>query len=162
MNLQIYEVDCGYIDYIGKYADHLFHNAKQSQSNSRKYIGIVLEVNSFKYFIPLSSFKEKHTKMCEKVDFIKIKDYAVLNINNMLPVPDGLFERVDIGAVKDIKYRALLQAEYREIKRKRDIILKYSKIVYNHKIRNGDKTPLARRTNDFHILEDACKNYKTR
>ena len=26
-------------------------------------------------------------KMKESVDFIKIKDYAVININNMIPVP---------------------------------------------------------------------------
>ncbi|MCR5388003.1 MAG: type III toxin-antitoxin system ToxN/AbiQ family toxin, partial [Lachnospiraceae bacterium] len=45
----------------------------------RKYIGIVLEINSFKYFAPLSSFKSKHKKMDEGVDFIKIKDYAVIN-----------------------------------------------------------------------------------
>lgn len=160
MNLYIYEVDCEYIDYLSKYASHIFHNAKQGQSNSRKYIGIVLEVNGLKYFIPISSFKEKHKKMRETVDFIKIKDYAVLNINNMLPVPDGLFERINIGAVEDMKYKALLQAEYREIKRKRDIIVKYSRTVYNHKIKNGDKTPLAKRTNDFSVLEEACENYK--
>lgn len=35
------------------------------------------------------SFKPKHKKMKESVDFIKIKDYAVININNMIPVPKG-------------------------------------------------------------------------
>ena len=42
------------------------------------------------YFAPLSSFKEKHTRMPEAVDFIKIKRYAVINLNNMFPVPVGL------------------------------------------------------------------------
>ena len=27
--------------------------------------------------------------MKEGVDFVKIKDYAVININNMIPVPKG-------------------------------------------------------------------------
>ncbi len=40
-----------------------------------------------KYFAPLSSYKDKHKKMLETVDFIKIKDYAVINLNNMIPVP---------------------------------------------------------------------------
>ena len=97
--------------------------------------------------------------MKETTDFIKIKDYAVLNINNMLPVPNGLFERVNIGAIKDLKYKALLQAEYREIKRRRNLIVKNAKIVYSHKIKNENKTPLSKRTNDFIELEKACKNY---
>ena len=58
-------------------------------SFGRKYIGVVLEVNGLSYFAPLSSFKLKHKKMKEGVDFIKIKDYAVININNMIPVPKG-------------------------------------------------------------------------
>lgn len=33
--------------------------------------------------------KPKHKKMKESVDFIKIRDYAVININNMVPVPEG-------------------------------------------------------------------------
>lgn len=47
------------------------------------YIGIILEVKGIKYFAPLSSFKNKHKQMKEGVDFIKIKDYAVINLNNM-------------------------------------------------------------------------------
>ncbi|MBR6401614.1 MAG: type III toxin-antitoxin system ToxN/AbiQ family toxin [Firmicutes bacterium] len=159
MNLKFYEVDSTYIDYLSQFAEHLFRNARREQQNSRKYIGIILEVNGFKYFVPLSSFKPKHKKMQETTDFIKIKDYAVLNINNMLPVPDGLYEYVDINAVKDLRYKSLLQAEYREIKRKRDLILKNAKIVYTHKLKNGEKTPLARRTNDFALLEKVCGDY---
>lgn len=59
-------------------------------SFGRKYIGIVLEINGLSYFAPLSSFKQKHKKMKEGVDFIKIRDYAVININNMIPVPKAL------------------------------------------------------------------------
>ena len=54
--------------------------------------------------------------MKENVDFIKIKDYAVININNMFPVPEGNYIYVDISKEKDPHYRALLQAEYRVIK----------------------------------------------
>ena len=79
-------------------------------SFGRKYIGTVLEINGFFYFAPLFSFKSKHKKMKESVDFIKIKDYAVININN----------------------------------------------IYNHKKRNKDSTPLAKRTNDFVLLEKKC------
>ncbi len=81
----------------------------------RKYIGVVLEINKFSYFAPLSSFKPKHKKMKEVVDFIKIKDYAVININNMIPVPKGQLVELNINAEKDPYYKFLLQAENREI-----------------------------------------------
>ena len=85
--LKIYEVKPRYIKYLSNYQKHLF--CSDNEMSGRKYIGIVMEINQFKYFAPLSSFKIKHKKMEESVDFIKIKDYAVININNMVPVPDG-------------------------------------------------------------------------
>ena len=97
--------------------------------------------------------------MDEGVDFIKIKDYAVLNINNMIPVPDGEYKLVDVNGTKDPHYRYLLQAESREINRQKNRIFKNAVIVYNHKLRNGDSTPLAKRTNNFAILEKKCREW---
>ena len=80
-NLKIYEINAAYINYLVPYAPHLFHNRQQGQANERKYIGIVLQVNGLDYFAPLSSFKPKHRRMKEGLDFIKIKDYAVINLS---------------------------------------------------------------------------------
>lgn len=49
-----------------------------------------MRVNGFDYFAPLSSFKDKHKTMKESVDFLKVKDYAVINLNNMFPVVKGV------------------------------------------------------------------------
>lgn len=87
MTLKIYEVNPRYIDFLIPYAPHLFQNKQPGQHNERKYIGIVLIVNDMNYFAPLSSFKAKHNNMKNGLDFIKIGDYAVININNMFPVP---------------------------------------------------------------------------
>ncbi|MCI9373497.1 MAG: hypothetical protein HFI52_08855 [Lachnospiraceae bacterium] len=43
----------------------------------------------------------------------------------------------------------LLQAESREINKQKCRIRKNADIVYNHQKRNGNLTPLAKRTNDF-------------
>lgn len=145
MNLKIYEINPNYITYLSAYAPHLFLNRKQNQKNERKFIGIILQVNGFKYFAPLSSFKEKHRKMKESVDFIKIRNYAVININNMFPVPTGEYTYVDIGKEKDVNYNALLQAEYRIIKASQNKIIKNANIVYKHKLIKGNETPLAKR-----------------
>ena len=156
-NIKIYGVKDIYIKYLSQYQEHLFLH--EGGSFGRKYIGTVLEINGFFYFAPLSSFKSKHKKMKESVDFIKIKDYAVVNINNMIPVPKEQLIELDINAEKDPHYKFLLQAESREINKQKDRIRKNAEIVYNHKKRNKDSTPLAKRTNDFGLLEKKCREF---
>ena len=160
-NIKLYEIDSAYINYLGKYAPHLFHNKAAGQVNERKYIGVVLTVNGMDYFAPLSSFKEKHQRMSESVDFLKIKNYAVININNMFPVPSSLLTYVDISKEKNPKYKSLLLAEYRVIKAMQEKIRKNAALVYQHKIANGESTSLAKRCNDFIKLEEAYRNYMT-
>lgn len=156
--IRIYEIKSEYIKYLGKYQKHVFfHN---EGTNIRKYIGVVLEIKGMKYFVPLSSYKEKHKKMKECVDFIKIKEYAVINLNNMIPVPNSQIVNIDINKEKDQSYKYLLQAESREINKQKNRIRRNAEIVYNHKIHSGNSTALAKRTNDFTILEKLCREYK--
>lgn len=117
MSIELYEINPKYIDYLISYAPHLFQNKQLGQFNERKYIGVILYINGMKYFAPLSSFKSKHEKMKNRLDFIKIGNYAVININNMLPVPDREYTYVDIPKVKNPQYRKLLMAEYRIIRK---------------------------------------------
>ena len=143
--IRIYSLKDTYIKYLSQYQEHLFLH--EGGAFGRKYIGTVLEINGLSYFAPLSSFKPKHKRMKESVDFIKIKDYAVININNMIPVPKEQLIELNINAEKDPHYKFLLQAESREINRQKNRIRKNAEIVYNHKKRNGNSTPLAKRTN---------------
>ena len=39
-------------------------------------------------------------------------------------------------------------------------IRKNAQLVYKHKVENGNSTALAKRCNDFLLLESACKQYK--
>ncbi len=121
--LRIYEIKNEYIKYLSNYQEHLFLHT--NEKGKRKYIGIVFQINGINFFAPLSSYKTKHVKMKESVDFIKIKDYAVINLNNMIPVPNS----------------------------------QIVEIVYSHKIHNGDSTALAKRINDFELLEKLCREY---
>ena len=82
-NIKLFEIDAKYINYLSGYAQHLFHNKQAGQSNERKYIGVILTVNGMEYFAPLSSYKPKHIHMQESLDFIKVKNYAVINIEVM-------------------------------------------------------------------------------
>ena len=159
-SIKIYEIDAAYIDYLVPYAPHLLHNRQKGQANERKYIGVVLQINGFDYFAPLSSFKPKHRKMKEGLDFLKVEDYAVINLNNMFPVPISECRYVNFNQVRDPSYRSLLLAEYRFIKSIQEKIRKNAAALYKHKQINGDKTPLAKRCNDFVLLETKCKEYR--
>ena len=155
--IRIYEIKSEYIQYLSNNQKHIF--AQADVKNMRKYIGVVFEIKSIKYFAPLSSFKAKHKQMSETVDFIKIKDYAVINLNNMIPVPNSQIIEIDINKEKDLSYRYLLQAESREVNKQKNRIRNNADIVYSHKIHNGNSTALAKRTNDFELLEKLCREY---
>lgn len=158
-NIKMYEVNAKYINYLLPQIPHLFHNKQSGQQNNRKYIGIIISVNGMNYFAPLSSFKDKHKVMKESLDFIKIKNYAVINLNNMLPIPEGSYSYVDISKEKNLQYRHLLLAEYRYIKGIQNKIRKNADILYKLKINEKELTALTKRCNDFKKLEELCKCY---
>ena len=127
--IRLYEVDPRYIQYLSYCEPRLFHNKRPEQKHSRKYIGVVLHIHGLDYFAPLSSFKEKLRKMKENIDFIKVKDYAVINLNNMFPVPRSEYCYIDIQKEHDAHYKELLWAEYYTVKSLQEKIAKNAKIL---------------------------------
>lgn len=132
MAIAIYEINPKYVDYLIPYAPHLFQNKQPGQHNERKYIGILFNINDMKYFAPLSSFKAKHECMKNGLDFIKVGNYAVININNMFPVPDGAYTYIDITKVSNPQYKKLLTSEYRIIRKLQDKIKNNASELYRH------------------------------
>ena len=122
LTIGFYEIDESYIDYLSQFALHLFHNKQAGQQNKRKYIGILFSVNGHDYFAPLSSFKPKHVKMKESLDFLKIGNYAVINLNNMFPATRKYCKFVDFSKESNPQYKKLLESEYRIIKISHDKI----------------------------------------
>lgn len=158
--INLYEIDSKYIQYLSNFDQHLFQNAKITQNFSRKYIGIILTINGFYYFAPLSSFKNKHKRLTETKDFMKIGMYSVINLNNMFPAPLSLCKQVIIADTKDIHYKNLLQAEYRIIRQRTEQIFQNSKYVYEHKMLNDGKSKLSQRCLNFKLLEEKCKEWE--
>ncbi len=159
-NLKLYEIRSAYIDYLAPHEPHLFRNRQKTQANERKYIGVVLRVNGMDYFAPLSSFKEKHKQMKDGLDFIKIRQYAVINLNNMFPVPQTECLYVNFNSIDNPAYKSLLLAEYRFMKTIQERIRKNANALYKYKLAHGSATPLAKRCNDFCLLESLCAQYE--
>ncbi len=59
-----------YIKYLQNSEPHVMSNKIDERTYHRKYIGIIEELNGFKYFVPLSSPKKRTMKM-EKLGKIR-------------------------------------------------------------------------------------------
>lgn len=155
--LSFYEVDDSYIKYLSKFDSYITYTKLESRKFKRKYIGILFEINEKLYIAPLSSYKEKHNKMKETIDFIKIGDKSVINLNNMFPVEKNNISIVNIEEEKDINYRHLLRNEYALCVPKFRKIIKNAKVLYNQvTIYN---MPIRNRCCNFKLLEDKCYKF---
>ena len=120
--MKFYHIKEDFITYLRQFDTKVAENKNQT----RPYVGIVLEVNSVKYYAPFSSPKPKHKKMKNGKDFRKINNglYGAINFNNMIPVLDSALIEIDIANIADAKYRRLLQNQYNSIKADEKGILK--------------------------------------
>ena len=85
---------------------------------------------------------------------------AVININNMIPVPEGIYVPKNLNLKTDQQYRNLLNNERCIIKQRTEQIINNAYSVYNHKLTNDGKSKLSQRCNDFRLLEEKCREFK--
>lgn len=86
----------------------------------------------------------------------------MLNLNNMFPVPGGVYSLKNPNTEQNYQYKTLLNNEIRIIKQKSEIIINNAKAVYEHKMTNDGKSKLSQRCNDFKLLEIKCREYKSK
>ena len=58
MKLNLYSVSDKYIKYLSQFDNKIYDNKEEKRIHERKYIGIVLTVNEYNYYIPMSSPKK--------------------------------------------------------------------------------------------------------
>ena len=83
---------------------------------------------------------------------------AVININNMIPVPEGIYVPKNPNLETDQQYRNLLNNDI--IKQRTEQIINNAHSVYNHKLTNDGKLKLSQCCNDFRLLEEKCREFK--
>jgi len=101
--MKLYAITDEYINYLRKFDNRVYDNKEDTRKVMRKYLGIVLNINQFNYYIPLSSPKKSDYKNSEirksvipiirivsneEVDNIPVLK-GTLRISNMIPVPDS-------------------------------------------------------------------------
>lgn len=58
--MKLYNVSDEYINYLRKKFPRVYSNKENIRVHTRKYLGVVIEMEEHKYYIPLSSPKDKH------------------------------------------------------------------------------------------------------
>lgn len=154
--LRIYRVTDHYIAFLHSRDSRVQFN----KQTSRPYVGVVLHVGEFKYFVPMESPKPHHKKIKPGTHILKMDDGRVglLGFNNMIPVRDDVLITFDIAEEPDADYSALLQKQaYFCNRNKSEIFGKAARTYYD--VVNGKNKFLASISCDFKKLEKACKQF---
>ena len=156
--LDFYEISKDYLDYLrgidGKVPE------SSSTKNAKFYCGVVLEINSFEYFVPVSSFTERQSTNLLIIDNEK-KTLSSLRFCFMVPIPPGkrdeIVQRKDFSLITDTAYVGLLSKEHRFCQQNEERIKNKAVTVYKMGI-----DPKHPRHNDcckFEKLETSCSNF---
>lgn len=164
MELFFYDVDIDYVNYlksteIKKRGFTRVPDIKY-QDKRKMVCGVVLEINNFKYYVPVSSYKKKQPNnlliRLEDDKFNQIK--GSLRFNYMFPVDDQYISMRDFDK-ETYSRKEFLRRQWIYCNSILDDIKQMAKNTYNGVI-NGIDPLLVDASCDFKLLEDAAKNYK--
>jgi protein AbiQ len=173
--MQLYSVSDEYISYLRKKFPRVYSNKEDARVHTRKYLGTVIEIDTHKYYIPLSSPKDKHDyiqidgkKMIRKDSLIVMRIVSgtgdnrelkgTLQIGTMIPVPDDAIELYDVENESDQAYKDLVNEEIIYIRKHEKQIIKNAKVLYS-KRKSGEENRVVQSCLDFVALESECDNW---
>lgn len=164
--MKLYSISENYITYLQKTDSRVLSN--HAVKHTRKYLGLKLELNGFKYFLPLSSpdradYDRYNNPRKTILPIYRMFDHkgrllGKILINNMIPVPESELEYYDIHKEIDRRYKTLVLKELRIISTNKDTIIGNAEKLYEQKEKNINKGYL-NATVEFKALEQACDKF---
>lgn len=155
-NLRIYRIEDSYINFLRG----VDKKVQQNKNKRRPYVGIVLIVGEFKYFVPMESPKQNHNNIKSGKHLLKLDDgkLGILGFNNMIPVRDDAVIKFDINQETDNKYAELLKRQVIYINKNKASIYEHALKTYYSRV-NGKNKFLINICCDFKKLEKISRNY---
>ncbi|MDR0905265.1 MAG: type III toxin-antitoxin system ToxN/AbiQ family toxin [Oscillospiraceae bacterium] len=156
--LMFYEVDREYIEFLTHVDDKVPKIDYSVTGGHEKFLcGIVLAVNGFNYFAPISSFN-----IPQRTNYIILsesgKAVSSIRFSFMIPIPPGVAAVKNIAAEPSIQYRRLLEQEWRFCVKNSDEIHRRARAIYNIVV-NRENEFISKNCCDFKALEAACAEY---
>ena len=159
MSLKLYNADSKWCDFLRTFDRCVPYT--MDKKSTRPFVGIVLSVNGFNYFAPLTSPKEKHLTMKNQIDFFKINGgkWGAINFNNMIPINIKSIKEVDLKILptdseENRNYKTLLANQTSWCNLNRDKILSQASKLYNIVVNGQAWEGLAKRCCNFKVLEN--------
>ncbi|MBE5924729.1 MAG: type III toxin-antitoxin system ToxN/AbiQ family toxin [Lachnospiraceae bacterium] len=174
--MRLYSISDKYINYLRSCYPRIYSNKEDLSVHTRKYLGAVIELSDYKYYIPLSSPKQKHDyvivdgeRKIRKNSLIVIRITekkgnieelkGTLQIGTMIPVPESELVEYDVNSENDIDYRNLVWSELEYIRKHEKKIIRNAKILYSKKL-NGCQDKIVKYCLDFKGVEEVCDKWK--
>ena len=175
-DFKIYSVSDEYITYLREKMPNVYSNKIENRTHTRKYVGVVIEISGYKYYIPMSSPKDTDYQIAGENRVIKksivpiirmvIKNTAgekelkgTLRISHMIPVPESELELFDVDNESDVEYKDLVQNEIIFIRKNKEKIINNANLMYKQKINNDETAGYVKSALDYTALEKMCDTY---
>lgn len=161
MDLNLYTIDTSYVNFLRSdpKLSNVFENKDDTDSFLRKYLGVVLTIGQYNYYVPLSSPKnsdylfingaKKIRKSIIPIIRIVAEDVngdlelkGTLKFSNMIPVPDTSITYYDISKEMDQDYKILVEKEYEFIRKHKHLILRNASVLYKQKVKEAELFPI--------------------
>ena len=164
-----------YITYLRKFDNKVQLNSREEHKDNKPFVGVLFKINNIEYFVPISSNgKEKFNRIYENyvkngikpIDMFFIEDdtnnsrklISILNLNNMIPIPENAKIYFNIEQDKDF---SLLVKEIKYCNMHKEEIIKNSKKIYNA-VTKHTWGSLEKRCCNFSLLEEKSKLYENK
>ncbi len=175
--LRLYNVSDEYINFLRNFDKRVFSNKEEDRCKERKYLGIVLSINNFNYFVPLSSPKDSDYLYIENVKTIRKSIIPIMRIvaegengndelkgtlkfSNMIPIPYSALLDYDLENEPDENYKILVLKELSFIFSNKKTIIRNAKVIHNQKTKNMNNIGYIKDTVNFKLLEQKCIEYE--
>ena len=164
--MDFYTVSDVYIAFLYGFDPKVFFN--KGETNTRPYVGIVLETGGHKYLAPLTSYKPKQDsfrasdprifKIHAKGD--ESRKLGMVSFNNMIPVVDSEISKIDFGSQSE-KYRKLLLLQHEYLSIHTRSIQEKAKKLHELVVLKGHAF-YSRTCCNFSLLETIYRDFKAR
>lgn len=159
-SLRLYKIDINYIKYLYSFDNRVQYNPNREDEYlaKRPYLGVVLKIDKYDYFVPLEHPRQSHQTMKNNIFIFKIHNgkYGILGFNNMIPVKSEQLIDFDINK-ENVRYKQILISQYHFCNKHSQEIKEKANETYFRSLKNRFMKKICC---DFKLLEKKCEEYK--
>lgn len=170
---KLYSVSDEYVEWLRKEFPNVYSNKTDARTHTRKYLGVVMRIENYNYYIPMSSPKDSDYQIAGMNKVIKksivpiirivVKNSSgekelkgTLRISHMIPVPASELELYDLENESDSTYKDLVQNEMIFIRKNREKIIANAQLLYKQKVVNDTTAGYVQSALNYRALELLC------